>query len=291
MEKIISFFLAIIAGLLVSTHINFNKYNLPPALSYYLRTIAPCSNPIYFKIGSVDPQFNVSRDTLISDANQAANIWNKTYGKTLFVYNAKGSLTVNFIYDERQSFNTKLNTIKDALQNEKTQLQPNEIRYKNLVADFNQRSTNLNNEINDWNRKGGAPPDVYQKLLQEQADLKSEINQINTLARQLNISVAEYNSVVTQLNQSAANFNEAIQNKPEEGLYSPSKNEIDIYLIINHDELVHTLAHELGHALGLVHTTDSRSIMFSLTSKTTTTMPADITDLNNLCSHSKSQQN
>lgn len=287
LEKIVSFLLAFLAGILVNLPINFNKYDLPPALSYYFRSIAPCRNPIYYKIGTIDPQYNIKREDVINDAEAAADIWNNTKGKILFVYDPKGPLTINLVYDERQSITSQINAKEAELQNAKSQLTPNETKYNNLVADFKKRVAALNTQIAYWNNQGGAPPDEYQKLVAEQNSLKQEATQINSLVAVLNISTKEYNSVVDQLNQSAANFNDVLQNKPEEGLYSPSKNEIDIYLALNHDELVHTLAHELGHALGLPHTLDKRSIMFSLTSKTTTVAKEDITALNDLCSPAK----
>lgn len=283
LEKISSFILALIAGILVNLPIDFNKYDLPPDLSYYIRTLAPCKNPIYYKIGTIDPQYNLKTENVIADAKIGADIWNKAAGKQLFVYDPEGHLTINLVYDARQSISSQIQTKEAELQNAKAQLTPNEAKYNSLVADFKKRLTVLNTQIDYWNSKGGAPPDEYQKLVAEQASLKVQSEEINSLVAQLNISAKEYNNVVSSLNQSAANFNNVIQDKPEEGLYSPSKNEIDIYLAINHDELIHTLAHELGHAIGLPHTQDKKSIMFPQTSRTIKVSPEDITVLNNLC--------
>jgi len=282
-EKISSFILVLIAGILVNLPINFNKYDLPPTLSYYIRTIAPCAHPIYYKIGTIDPQFNIKTEDLIKDAQIGANIWNKTAGKTLFIYDPKGSLTINLVYDERQSISSQISARETQLQLAKSQLTPNEAKYNIMVADFKKRLTALNTKIDYWNNNGGAPPEEYQKLIQEQASLKAQTEELNKLVEQLNLSAKEYNNIISQLNQSAANFNEVIQDKPEEGLYSPANNEIDIYLALNKDELIHTLAHEFGHALGLPHTLDKKSIMFTSTSKTTVPAKEDINVLNNLC--------
>ncbi|MFA5932800.1 MAG: matrixin family metalloprotease [Microgenomates group bacterium] len=283
LEKISSFILVLIAGILVNLPIDFNKYDLPPTLSYYIRTIAPCAHPIYYKIGTIDSMFNISTEEVIKDAELGAALWSGAAGKQLFVYDPKGSLTINLVYDERQSISSQISVKETQLQQAKSQLTPNEEKYNSLVADFKTRVAALNTNIDYWNSRGGAPPDEYAKLITEQNSLKQKSEEINSLVTKLNISAKEYNTIVSQLNQSAENFNEVIQDKPEEGLYSPAKNEIEIYLIVNHDELVHTLSHELGHALGLPHTLDRNSIMNASTSKTTTLTKEDLTVLNNLC--------
>lgn len=287
LEKITSFILVLVAGILINLPIDFNKYDLPPSLSYYIRTLTPCHNPIYYKIGTIDPKYNIKENEVINDTKEAADIWNKAEGKTLFIYDPKGPLTINLVYDERQSLSSQIQTTESQLQSAKSAITPNEAKYNSLVTDFKTRLAALNSQIDYWNSHGGAPPDEYQKLVVEQTSLKQEANQINALVSQLNLSTREYNNIVNQLNQSATNFNAVLQNKPEEGLYSPARNEIDIYLAINHNELVHTLAHELGHSLGLAHTMDKTSIMYALTSNTTVATKEDITDLKNLCSSTK----
>ncbi|MDD2822759.1 MAG: matrixin family metalloprotease [Candidatus Daviesbacteria bacterium] len=288
-EKIISFILMLVAGLLVNLPIDFNKYDLPPTLSYYIRTLAPCAHPIYYKIGVIDPKFNIKNDDVVKDAQLAVDIWNKAAGKRLFVYDPKGTLAVNLVYDERQSISTQIQAKETQLEQAKTQISPNEEKYNNLVADFKKRLTALNTQIDYWNNNGGAPPEQYQKLVGEQAALKIQAEEINSLAAQLNLSAKEYNNIVSQLNQSATNFNSVIQDKPEEGLFSPARNEIDIYVAIDKNELIHTLAHEFGHSLGLPHTQDKKSIMNALTSKTTIPAKEDISALNNLCYPTKSK--
>ncbi len=137
--------------------------------------------------------------------------------------------------------------------------------YEKQSESFKQRLEALNSEIEEWNKKGGAPPDVFERLMKEQNSLKREAEKLNATARSLNKSADVYNSNVGTLNKEVDTINTALSTKPEEGVYLPQENKIEIYFHITQDELVHTLAHELGHALGMDHNSNQVSIMYANT--------------------------
>ena len=56
--------------------------------------------------------------------------------------------------------------------------------------------------------------------------------------------------------------------KPEEGIYDPANQRIEVYFNINRSEMVHTIAHEFGHALDLPHNDNRLSIMFPYSTQT-----------------------
>ncbi len=246
-----------------------------------------CDQPIRYQIDAVDPRFNLSKDELIKNITQATQIWSKAYGKPLFMSvldkDPERVLSINLIFDERQSLNTKINNLEQTVTSDKQNLKPKIAEYQTNLANFKERLAKLNSEIEGWNQKGGAPPDEYNKLLFEQQELQKEADTLNSTAKNLNLSTQEFNLKVSQLNQTIDTFDSALALKPEEGIFIGSKNRIEIYFNINRDELIHTLAHEFGHALGIDHNNDVISIMYPKTTKALTLSPKDRQDLNEVC--------
>ncbi|MEX2013071.1 MAG: matrixin family metalloprotease, partial [Candidatus Levyibacteriota bacterium] len=67
------------------------------------------------------------------------------------------------------------------------------------------------------------------------------------------------------------------------GLYDPNNNTITIYFASNYSELIHTLTHEFGHALGMQHVENSQSIMYPYTTSSVTLTPEDLEQLAYVC--------
>lgn len=246
---------------------------------------SPCDTPIPYSIGSVDPRFAITTGTFREDIEAATAIWSTVEGKPLFVYDPQSPFTISMVYDQRQLLNSQINQLHTQLDTQNNSIKPQLSEYNQKVIDFKQKVANLNQQISSWNAKGGAPEEVFNQLKQQQASLQQEQDQLKAMALQLNQSTDSYNNQVSELNQDVTSFNQALQVKPEEGLYTQdgSDRNIKIYFNNSKQELTHTLAHELGHALGMGHNDTALSIMYPQTNLSITPSEQDISALQTAC--------
>ncbi len=244
---------------------------------------SPCDMPETYKIGSIDPKFNLTEKQVLIDINSATAILNKAEGKKLFSYDPNAKLEVDFKYDQRTALNSTINQLQSDLSSQNKTLQQQIDSYYADSKAFEQKVAALNATIEKYNQSGGAPPDVYKDLVNQQNQLKIEADALNNRAKQLKLQTKDYNSGVYSLNQDVSQFNSAISQKPEEGLFDPNLNQITIYFAGNHDELVHTLAHEFGHSIGMQHVSNPNAIMFSFTTESLKITPDDQTQLDLVC--------
>ncbi|HWY79420.1 MAG TPA: matrixin family metalloprotease [Candidatus Sulfotelmatobacter sp.] len=261
MKKLLIFFLII--GLLFITYQN---KTVSAKVNQFLYQ-SPCDVPKTFRIGSIDPRFNISKKEFLQDTKEAGTVWKNSQGMVLMEYDPNSNMPVNMIYDQRQALNSQINNLNSQVTQQKNTLKPEISSYENQVTEFKKKSDALNEQIQYWNSKGGAPQDVYKDIITQQQSLQQQATQLQQEADQLNQSTDQYNQQINQLNQNVDNYNNVLTYKPEEGLYNRDgiNETINIYFNNSHQELIHTIAHEMGHALGLGHNNNLQSIMYPQT--------------------------
>ncbi len=245
--------------------------------------VSACESPITYRIGRIDSRFDLSSEEVQSALLEASSIWNNAFGKDLFLYSPEAKLEIYMIYDRRQFLSTRINSLDTVLEADKSSLDKEIAAYKNSSADFDRRSSEFGKKVEYWNSQGGAPKEEYDKLTSEQQSLRDEATRLNETAKRLNLSTSQYNSQVYELNQTVDSLNSALLIKPEEGLYDPQNNRIAIFFHNDRDELIRTMAHELGHARGLGHSLDQNSIMYPSTTKSLIPSREEIEKLKEIC--------
>ncbi len=244
---------------------------------------SPCAQPMSYRIGTIDERFGISKEQLNADIEEAGAAWSSIYGKKLFKFDPEAKLTVNLVYDRRQDLSNQIDSLRGQIETDKDAIKPEIAEYEKRVATFKERMAKLNTDIDAWNASDGTSEEEYSRLRKEQEDLQGEAQALNAMARKLNQTSDQFSTKVGELNQTVRQFNNALTVKPEEGLYDPNTNTISIYFHTNDQEFIHTLSHELGHALGMGHVEDQNAIMYTQTNTQRVPTPQDIAELEGVC--------
>jgi hypothetical protein len=75
-------------------------------LQVFHRPSCPCSEPLTYRIGSVDARFRLDDEEVRHAVHEAVSLWDRASGRELFREDPQGDIVINLVYDYRQELRT-----------------------------------------------------------------------------------------------------------------------------------------------------------------------------------------
>jgi len=252
---------------------------------WYQSSALLCPAPLSYRLGEINPSFNLSPEQALAYVSQAEALWEKRTGRELFTYDETSDFTIGFVFDERQESANLEETQKKLLDTKKVEndkvlqtvvsLQEDfktlSANYGRRVADYEKRLLDYNTDVRQHNDRGGAPEDVFESLENERQTLNKEAEELSVVVAELNDLAANINHLSDRGNELVSDYNQGVNqynNKVgflgefTQGDYQGDR--IHVYKFSSEEEVVKVLAHEFGHALGVGHVDDESSLMYYL---------------------------
>ena len=201
----------IIFTIIFTAYFSIQRY-LHPQLNHNSvidRISHPLDTRLRYRIGEVDPRFNLSQSQVQDLAQQAAEIWHQGTMKSLFVYDPNAKLAINLIYDERQAESTARQQELNILENTQQYQNSERSNIEKLRAELDQSNRELEIYKVNYESKVTQYNQFVQNINQSnqamhpsaQAQLEQLKNQLQTEQINLNQKLAVHNQKVNQLKQ------------------------------------------------------------------------------------------
>ena len=257
-------------------------------------SLVPCAVPLAWRLARIDDQFGLSPEQATAALARAAALWEDARGRKLFVHDPTGGLPIRFVYDERQArtgervrllagYEAEGDTLDARVADLRALLEEYEAAeaaYDERMNSFQERSFRYNTRVRTINDLGGAAQANVPGLQAAAQALEVEKQSLAERRRELGEMELRYRREEERLNEELRAHNERADalerafppSRVESGVYREAvqthedrtvtvSREIRVYRFDDENDLLRIAAHELGHALGLGHSTVAGGLM------------------------------
>lgn len=212
----------------------------------------PCARPLAWHVADVDPRFGVDREEVNAAAREAATLWARAAGKAMFRFKPASGIPIRLIYDARQARTEARVSHEDRVRLEDSVLADSAAALARAWEDHH--------EARARHRAARSVPDsVARELEADRMELRARERALSDRMAERDAEAERLREAFPPLPMEAGTYTGG---RGREGGVDPlGDGEIRIYRFEDVDELVHVLAHELGHALGLGHVQEAGAVM------------------------------
>ncbi len=253
-----------------------------------------CQSPLGWRLGSLDPAFELSEQQALRLINSAATLWNEATGQALLHHDPVHGFVIDFKFDARQQqvlqqrlLQRNVARYDDAILPSKQRLPEQFAALDEKVAAFNQQQAQLQQQIAQWQPNVPNAETQRQALAQQQQNLTKEADWLEQQRQQLLRDQDYLNETIRQRNELLqTSATPAATTSFEVGVMTikQQQRQMIVYAFATETDLIATIAHEFGHAFGIGHTQQPDSIMFhQLNTQQQQLTAADLTAWQNQC--------
>lgn len=252
------------------------------------KALSPCQEPLTYRLGDIDSRFDISQKELADIMEEVEQLWESAVNKDLINLSQNGQVALNLIYSEEQQrtdaeqqFSDRITAKEHRVTTVEREYRRLSDRYKKAEKDVHQRLNEYNSKIEtynqlakEWEGKEATSNiiDRFKTLEREisrlEASLKRKKQHLSSLRERTNAKTEQLNQLIKEHNNLIAEYNNRFSEprKFDQGRFvkQGNKQAINIYQFGNRAQLKTVLAHEVGHALGLDHVENPKSIMHNM---------------------------
>ena len=239
--------------------------------------------PMGYSLGLFDERFGITRERFLQIVDEAKRVWENAAGKSLFEYRKSAPLKVNLVFDWRQEqllaakerrakideSGKSFDQLRAEYEERSRSVERLRQAYEDSAQVYRNRMEEFNARAKHWNDGENRNETEYQYLQNRKKELEDEQDAVEKARLLLKTNVEELsalgenlNALVRKHNLEVENFNGQYIEKREfeKGIFDGRA--INIYEYEKEDDLRLAIVHEFGHALGLEHVDNPRSIMY-----------------------------